>query len=119
MNRLGACKYCDNEGCLGCDSDDVLGEALYLPVFGYNSAVSDNIFNILEYLCIGNREDRFVTGLAKRFDLTPEHVELIQYLLCGADLCDYGTSPRGCFITDKGRELYSKLKTLREEEEDK
>ena len=28
-------------------------------------------------------------------------VELIQYVLCSANLCEYGTSPRACWFIDE------------------
>jgi hypothetical protein len=46
-------------------------------------------------------EPSFLTDIMKRLDLPEKYVELIQYILCSAGLCDYGTSPRGCFFIDR------------------
>lgn len=52
----------------------------------------------------------FYTEIADKLKITPEFVQLVQYLLCGADLAEYGTSPRGCWLTNKGEAWISSLK---------
>lgn len=68
-------------------------EALGVNYGGYNSAVDLDGIRVLEGIASG----QYCTDIAGATGLTPEHVELWQYLFCSARWCDYGTSPRGCF----------------------
>lgn len=57
-----------------------------LPVYGnYNSEFDDLAIDVLTDLVNGTRD---------RNDLASE---MFREMLCCKDLCDYGTSPRGCF----------------------
>lgn len=38
--------------------------------------------------------------IAEALDLPEAYIELIHYILCSADLCEYGTSPRSCWPED-------------------
>ncbi len=95
--------------------DNFMSDRLNLRYGGYNSAVDIQIYNIAKAI-MKAREDNtytFNTELAERFGLSPEHVELIQYILCAVrydEMNDnawgyrsaftYGTSPRGMFVDD-------------------
>lgn len=65
---------------------------------GYNSAVDQQALDVLR--CIRRPNTMFCNDIAERLGMTPEHVELFQYLFCSADWCEYGSSPRGCFPMD-------------------
>lgn len=69
-------------------------EALELPLASYNGAVEVDILVVLEGLLAG----RYNSDISDRSGMTESHVELIQYMLCESNVCDYGTSPRGCWI---------------------
>lgn len=45
-------------------------------------------------------------GQRRRVDLA---AEMFREMLCTADLCDYGTSPRGCYPTIEFREILPEL----------
>lgn len=54
----------------------------------YNSDFDDMAILVLENIRHNRFGDRHGEGLAH---------EMFREVLCTADLCDYGTSPRGCF----------------------
>lgn len=86
------------------DLDDQLWDALGV-LGGYNSSVDNDIRAVLKSMRPGyiyNDDIAIATGLSRT------HVELIQYLLCNAELADYGTSPRGCWLTPEGEKLADK-----------
>lgn len=80
---------------------DPWGDCLGLSCGGYNSEVTNDILAVMRVII----DDRpaYVTDIAEKTGLLPKHVELIQYILCSADLCEYGTSPRGCWAIDDDR----------------
>ena len=80
-------------------------EGLGLPLGPYNGAVEHDVLVVLEGILAG----KFMTDIASETGLTEGHVELIQYMLCDADVCDYGTSPRGCWVIHGMKEEVSKL----------
>jgi hypothetical protein len=87
--------------------ENLISEAFGIEVFSYNKAVTNDVWNVFKII----KEDRpaFVTDIAKRLGLSDSHVELIQYLICNNDHAEYGSSPRGCWLTPKGEALYLKL----------
>lgn len=62
---------------------------------GYSSDQDDLGIAIFEIII----EDfpAYCTDIAARVGVSPAHVELWQYILCSAGLCEYGSSPRGCW----------------------
>lgn len=74
-------------------------EALGLNYAGYSSEQDRQAIAIME--CIG--DGMFCNDIARKLGLSPDHVELWQYIFCSADWCEYGTSPRGCWPIDKER----------------
>lgn len=85
---------------------------------GYNSAIDNDIISIMK--SIRDDEDKWYQVIAKKLNLREEYVELIQYILCTLDYAEYGTSPRGCWLTDKGNEmleLFIKRQELTEKKE--
>lgn len=116
------CNHCDNIVtveqwvCTECENsmlfDNIISQAFKISVFSYNSEVSDDFFNVMD--CVEDGCSN--SAIAEKLGLSPNYVELIQYLLCNNGHAEYGTSPRGCWLTDKGIEVYEKLKTLRKYE---
>ena len=88
-----------------------ISDVVELSCGGYNGAVDDDIWAVLKYIESDN--DSFVTNMAKALKLDKNYVELIQYILCGADLCEYGSSPRGCWLTEYGKFVVKKLAEVR------
>lgn len=119
LNSMHTCSTCDSEAapnewqCGECTNEsafnDIVTEAFGVGVFSYNSEVNDEFFNVMSLVA----EGKYNSDIAKTLNLKESHVELIQYLLCNADHADYGTSPRGCWLTEKGMAVYSKLKQLK------
>lgn len=97
------------------EQEDELQEVLWgkdgvdIPSGGYNSAVDLDVMSVLLLL---SEKQVFNDDLAVATGMSQEHVELIQYILCSRDLADYGTSPRGCWLTDKGKVLAEKIRPL-------
>lgn len=94
--------------------DILIGDELGIQVYSYNQQVSDDLFGVLELLAKAKEahEALYNTDIARQLQLSESHVELIQYLICNNDHAEYGTSPRGCWLTDKGLDLYRRAKEL-------
>jgi hypothetical protein len=86
---------------------ELIWDQLGLDCCGHNSAVDDQIVAVLEL--VSGPDFIFNDDIAEKTGMTKEHVELIQYLLCSADLAEYGTSPRGCWGTEKAQQLLLKI----------
>ena len=92
--------------------EDKLSEALELQVFSYNSAVTNEVWVVL--MAIASSPEVVCSDqIAAATHMSPTHVELIQYLICNNDYAEYGTSPRCCWLTEKGKKLYQELLELR------
>ena len=63
----------------------------------YDEQFDDCAIDVLQDVLDGER---------RRRDLA---ADMIREMLCTAGLCDYGTSPRGCFPTEHFRELLPEL----------
>ena len=68
---------------------------------GYNSEVDRDIISVME--CVGKK--MFYTDIAQYLQMASSQVELIQYILCSMDYAEYGTSPRGCWLTEEGEKM--------------
>ncbi len=87
------------------ESSDMMGVAgdfdpweIFPAVYGsYDSAFDKCAIEVLCEIRDGNR---------RRDDLA---ADIIREMLCVADLCEYGTSPRVCFPTTQFRELLPAL----------
>lgn len=80
-----------------------LWEELGISCGGYNDEIDFDIINHLK----SSMENKIVFAEDNYF-------ELIKYILCSNDLMEYGTSPRGAWITEKGREFYKKYSWILE-----
>jgi hypothetical protein len=60
----------------------------------YNAQIDLDALNVL--LCI--RGKMFNSTIAAKLNLPDQYVELIQSIFCSADWCEYGGSPRGCWM---------------------
>lgn len=72
---------------------------------GYNGELDDLLFAVL-YDLKHEKE-----GIFQNDKKHQNYVELVNYILCSADICEYGTSPRFCWLTQYGEkvlELYEK-----------
>lgn len=70
-------------------------ESLGISCGSYSSNQDEHGIAVLELIV--TERGIYNTDIARRLALSPAHVELWQYIFCSADLCEYGTSPRGCF----------------------
>lgn len=64
---------------------------------GYNAQIDSDALNVLR----GIAAKKFNTEISKDLELPPQYVELLQSIFCSMDWCEYGTSPRGCWIIHK------------------
>ena len=60
----------------------------------YSSRIDEDMLNTLKLIA----EEKFNHEIAEILNLTPQYVELMQSIFCHAGWCEYGTSPRGCWI---------------------
>ena len=80
-------------------------EAIGVRYASYNSDIDDDIINVMR----GIRDGLFCTDIAAKYAMSPSHVELIQAILIGADIADYGTSPRGSFVNFDSKDIFHRL----------
>lgn len=78
----------------------------------YDHLIDFSVMRILEYIIIkcDNNECTYYTSISEDLKLDPMFVQMIQYLLCAKDFTEYGSSPRGCWIIQKGREFFNQYK---------
>lgn len=94
------------------DFEDLLSRELNIEVFSYSSKVTDEVWAVIKL--IHDEHPIHCNDIALRLGLSASYVELIQYLLCNNDNAEYGTSPRGCWLTKKGERLFDALVILRD-----
>ena len=70
-------------------------------MFTYNKELDKDIWLVMEHL----NEGLYLTEISSKTQLSEKYIELIQHVLCREYLADYGTSPRGCWLSKKG-EIY-------------
>lgn len=70
---------------------------LGLHCLSYSSVIDQNAIDVLR----GMQDGLYCTDIAARAGMAPEHVELLQGIICSHNLGEYGTSPRGCWPTDR------------------
>ena len=90
--------------------EEKIADALGIYAFSYNSDVTNEVWGVMRLL--RENESIFCTDIACELGLKPSHVELIQYLICNNDHAEYGTSPRGCWLTKKGEKLVDELAAI-------
>jgi predicted transcriptional regulator len=66
----------------------------------YDGAIDNDMIAVLKESATN---DRWYENIAKRLGLDAKYVQLIQHCLAHLDLVEYGTSPRGAWITDRGK----------------
>ena len=73
----------------------------------YNSEIDHDFLAVLREI----HAENYCDDIAKKLSLPSQYVELIQSIFCSMDWCEYGTSPRACFIDPSlnGEELIAKL----------
>jgi hypothetical protein len=86
-------------------------EFFRVPYASYNSSIDEKFIRIIENNIL-DKDNSYSTVAAKKLDIDPDFVEFIYYVLCGTELWEYGTSPRGCWAIDeeKCKELLNKCK---------
>jgi hypothetical protein len=94
------------------EDDPDIWERLSIPCGGYNSTVDQQIYDAAKLIVGARQADGciYCDDLAAKLSITPEHAELIQYILASVRYTDrphlkdrpftYGTSPRGLFVDD-------------------
>lgn len=75
--------------------------ALGLRCAGYSGAIDAQAVAVLG----GISYKEFCTDIAEASGMSPEHVELWQYIFCSAGWAEYGTSPRACFPNHGGPDI--------------
>lgn len=76
-----------------------------LNVPTYSQAVEDDFIRVLKEIVQVSHS----SAIAAKLGMAETHVTLIQYALCDADWCDYGTSPMHCFINHPLAELINQV----------
>ncbi len=97
--------------------ESLMADSLGVPYMCYNFAVNEDVFTVMRFSSIGYRGklSPFTSDIAKRTGMQENYIELIKYILCTNDHAEYGSSPRGAWLTKKGTTLYKQLKKLRKQ----
>jgi hypothetical protein len=69
-------------------------EEFGLRCVNYNSQIDEDMINVMK--CIKNK--KYNSDIAVELNLSEQYVELLQSILCSKNICEYGTSPRGCWF---------------------
>ena len=102
IDKVLAMNDCHHVDGTPCGDWDMWG-ALGIRCGGYWAEVDSDIIRVM--ICIKN--DMSNIDIAKACRMSESHVALIQYILCSADWCEYGTSPSSCF--PNGTENFNQL----------
>lgn len=78
---------------------DILG----VPYCHYSQQVDEDIIFVIEKML--PPQSMYSSEIAQEKGWSDEYVELIKYILCGAGLAEYGTSPRGAWIDHEVADL--------------
>jgi hypothetical protein len=68
-------------------------EDVGLTCGGYNSDIDEDLINVFIQTSINN----WYSEIAKTLGLDEKYVIILLEILCAADFCEYGTSPRGAW----------------------
>lgn len=81
------------------NEDFYMWDKLGLKCASYSSLIDWHVIQVMKLLAV---RDPFPSSqtIAEALDLPEAYIELIHYILCSADLCEYGTSPRSCWPED-------------------
>lgn len=73
-----------------------------LPI-GYDDAIVADFYAVLRLL----RDARpiYYTAIAERMGLDQKYVHLVLEVIASKDLTEYGSSPRGSWLTDRGEAI--------------
>lgn len=83
---------------------------------GYNGEVDEDIIKVMSAINELNPQPPSTTMISAYLSINRNYIELIQYIICTMDYAEYGTSPRCCWLTDKGKEMLKLFKERLEEE---
>lgn len=83
-----------------------------IPCGGYASEVDDAIIAVMQL--IRDKMPIFYTDICKITGFQSEFVQLIQYILSTLDYAEYGTSPKGCWLTAKGEKMLKLFESRQE-----
>jgi len=76
-----------------------------LSCSGYGSKADANLIRVFEQTRL---EGSWYDDIAQRLELSPAYVELLMEILCSANFCEYGISPRGAWAINATAEQNSK-----------
>lgn len=108
----------DEEGCFWPSYKDYFIDKYLFGAGAYDSEIADDAINVLKYL--GEKHEAFYyTDVAKALNLDPKYVAVFLDLFAHSNLTEYGTSPRGSWLTDKGEEALEQVTIQREIAHDK
>lgn len=77
-----------------------------LDCVSYTSQIDEDVINIME--CI--KYKMYCSDISIKLNLPEQYIELIQSILCSKDICEYGTSPRGCWFINTPEQYINKWK---------
>ena len=69
-------------------------DELGLQCCSYNSVIDAQVIWVLR----GIRDKMYSDDIAQKYDMSPEHVELLQSIFASKNITEYGVSPRGCWF---------------------
>jgi predicted transcriptional regulator len=79
----------------------------------YDNGVIAEWIAVMELL---DTDDSYYTKIAEKLNLAPNHVHAILHVLDNAGLIEHGSTIRGSWLTDKGRDAIPVIKKILEDE---
>ena len=92
--------------------EGVIGDRFQIGAFSYNGKVTDDFWRTLEL--VASEEPLCAYQIAKTTGLSRNYVEFMLYVICNNHQATYGSSPRCCWLTEKGRQTFKELCVIRE-----
>ena len=77
---------------------DFWSDAAQLNCCGYDSS---NDSDLIDVFIETGKENHWYEKIAAKLNLDKKYVCLLMEILCSADFCEYGTSPRGAWAIHK------------------
>ena len=76
------------------DTWDFWEDEAAIDCVSYNARIDIDAYQVLQGIALGHGNKQIADDLK----LPEQYVELLQSIFCSVGWCDYGTSPRACWI---------------------
>lgn len=100
--------------------ENAVANAFGLRCFSYNDQITEDFWRVLQEIASWDALQKpapCTLRIAEKLGLDRNYVELIQYIICNNGMAEYGTSPRCCWLTEKGKATFEHLKEIADKDD--